>query len=126
MKMLPNRPEDWPRRFEQVLNAGALEAVVALYEPDARFVTPSGETLVGRDRIRDVLAGMIHTKTCLQSRVVKAVTVDDIALLHTDFEGTTVDASGKTAEARYKAIEVLRRQPDGTWKLIMGDPGARG
>jgi hypothetical protein len=24
-----------------------------------------------------------------------------------------------------KAIEVLRRQPDGTWKLIFGDPNAR-
>src|SRR5262249_37933849 len=104
--MLPHSPEDWPRLFEQLLNAGDLEAVVALYEPDARFVARSGETVVGRDRIRDMLAGMIRTKTCLQSRVIRAVTVDDIALLYTDFEGTTVDASGKTAEARHKAIEV--------------------
>ena len=24
-----------------------------------------------------------------------------------------------------RAIEVLRRQADGTWKLIVGDPGGR-
>jgi hypothetical protein len=53
------------------------------------------------------------------------VTVDDIAQLYTDFEGTTVDESGKTVAIRNKAIEVLRRQPDGAWKLIMGDPNAR-
>jgi len=48
-----------------------------------------------------------------------------LALLYTDFDGTTVDGSGKTIELRSRAIEVLRRQTDGTWKLIIGDPNAR-
>jgi len=96
-----------------------------LYDADARFVTRSGETLVGRDKIRDALAGLIKAKTRLESRVVRAVTAGDIALLYTDVEGTTIDPSGKRVEARYKALEVLRRQSDGTWKLIVGDPIGR-
>jgi uncharacterized protein (TIGR02246 family) len=123
--MLPHKPEDWPSVFEQNLNTGDLDAVMALYEPDARFVARSGETIVGRDRIRDALAAMIRSKTRLQSRAIKATTVDDVALLYTDFQGDAVDASGKTIEARYKAIEVLSRQPDGAWKLIVGDPNGR-
>lgn len=119
-------PADWPRLFEHHLNGGDLEAVVALYEPDARFVSRSGETLVGRDRVRQVLAGMIETETRLQSRVVRAVTVGDVALLYTDFEGTTVDPAGRRVHVHHRAIEVLRRQPDGAWKLIVGDPNARG
>jgi ketosteroid isomerase-like protein len=55
--MLPSNPEDWPRVFEQHLNAGDLDKVMSLYEPDARFVAPSGETLIGLDRIRQVIAG---------------------------------------------------------------------
>jgi ketosteroid isomerase-like protein len=66
-----------------------------------------------------------RTRTDLQSWVVRAVSVGDIAMLHTDFDGTAVDATGKTVEARYVAIEVLRRQPDGAWKLIVGDPNGR-
>lgn len=66
--MLPDKPEDWPRVFEQHLNAGDLDAVIVLYEPEARFVTKSGETLVGRDRIRKVLAAMMEAKACLHSR----------------------------------------------------------
>jgi uncharacterized protein (TIGR02246 family) len=123
--MLPHKPEDWPSLFDHNLNAGDLDAVMELYEPDARFVARSGETVVGRDRIRDALAGMIRSRTKLQSRVIKAITVDDLALLYTDFEGEAVDASGKTIEVRYKAIEVLRRQPHGAWKLIVGDPNGR-
>jgi hypothetical protein len=53
------------------------------------------------------------------------MTVGDIAQLYTDFEGTRVDSSGKTAAVHNNAIEVLRRRPAGTWKLIMGDPNGR-
>jgi uncharacterized protein (TIGR02246 family) len=123
--MAPQKPEDWPRLFTQHLNAGDLDAVMDLYEPEARFVARSGETVAGRDRIREVLAGLVRTKTQLRSRVVKAVPVGDVALLYTDFRGTTVNASGKGVEVRHKAIEVLRRQQDGTWNLIVGDPNGR-
>jgi uncharacterized protein (TIGR02246 family) len=123
--MLPDKPEDWPRVFEQHLNAGDLDAVMALYEPEARFVTKSGETLVGRDRIRKVLAAMMEAKARFHSHVVKAVAVGDIAQLYTDFEVTMNDDSGKTVAIRSKAIEVLRCQLDRTWKLIIGDPNGR-
>ena len=115
----PIKPEDWPRVFERELNAGSLDAVIALYEPEARFATTSGEMLVGHEAIRKVLGGMIDAKTQMQSRVVRAVTVGDVAQLYTDFEGTTTDESGKTVQVRNKAIEVLHRQPDGSWRLIM-------
>jgi uncharacterized protein (TIGR02246 family) len=124
--MLPHKPEDWPQVFEQHFNAGNLDAVIALYDPEAHFVTRSGETLVGREAIRNVLSSMIQAKAQLRSRVVRAETVGDVAQLYTDFEGTAVDSSGKTTPIHQPAIEVLRRHPAGDWKLIMGDPNGRG
>jgi uncharacterized protein (TIGR02246 family) len=123
--MSPHEPDEWPSAFERHLNAGDLEATLALYEPDARFVAPSGETLVGRDAIRPVLRGLIAAKTSFASRVVRAVVAGEIAVLYTDFSGTTRDARGETVPIRSAAIEVLRRQPDGTWKLVVGDPNGR-
>lgn len=123
--MLPLKPEDWPQVFEQRFNAGDLDAVMALYEPDARFVARSGEVLIGHERIREALGKLIGAQTQFRSRVVRAVTVADVAQLSTDFEGTATDDSGKTVAIRNKAIEVLRRQPAGDWKLIMGDPNGR-
>jgi uncharacterized protein (TIGR02246 family) len=123
--VLPDKPDDWPRVFEHHLNAGDLDAVLALYDSEAHFVAVSGEILVGHEPIRKVLARLIAAKTRFRSRVIRAVTVGEIAHLSTDFEGTMVDESGKTVAIRSKAIEVLRRQRDGGWKLIVGNPNGR-
>jgi uncharacterized protein (TIGR02246 family) len=123
--MAAHRPEDWPRVFEQQLNAGDLDGVMALYAPDARFVPRSGDTIEGRDGIRPVVDELIRAKTRFRSRVRKVIVVGDVAVLYTDFEGTRLDASGQTVEVRSAAMEVLRRRPDGTWVLIVGDPNAR-
>ncbi len=67
---------------------------------------------VGRDRVRDMLTLMIRSKTKLQRRVVKGTSDDDVAVLYTDFQGTTMDVLGKTIEVRYNAIKVLRRRAE--------------
>jgi len=69
---MPSRkPEEWPGLFERRLNAGDLEAVVVLYDPDASFVPKSGETVSGRDAIRPMLARLIDSKTRLRGQVIK-------------------------------------------------------
>jgi ketosteroid isomerase-like protein len=93
---------------------------MTLYEPEAHFVNKSGETLVGRDAVRKVVGGLIEAERIFKARVVRAMTLGDIAQLYTDFEGTRVDESGKTVPVHNNAIEVLRRQSDGSWKVIMG------
>jgi len=124
--MSPYKPDHWPGLFELYLTDGDLDSVVALYEPDACFLPESGEPLAGRERIRPMLAELIARKTELHGEVVKVMTVGDVAVLYTDWQGQGLDGSAKVIEYRSRAIEVLRRQPDGKWKLIVGDPNARG
>jgi hypothetical protein len=63
----PVLPEEWPVVFTHRLVVGDVEGIAALYDSDARFVTPSGDTLVGRDRIRAVLAaGRVSNHLCLR------------------------------------------------------------
>lgn len=116
----PVDPRDWPGRFTERVNAGDLDGALALYAAEARFVTSSGETLEGRDRIRDVLSGLVAAKTRMESRVVQAITAADVAVLYTDFRVVTADATREQ-----HAIEVLRRGADGGWRLVIGDPGGR-
>lgn len=121
--MVPQKPEDWPQVFEQHLNAGDLDAVMELYEPDARFVARSGETLVGRDAMRKVLGGMIDAKTHVRSRVIKAVIVGDIAQLYTDFQGTAVGGSGKSVALRNNTQQGDRGPPPPPRWFLEADRG---
>jgi ketosteroid isomerase-like protein len=52
----PRRPEDLSDLFLQRANAGDVEAVVALYEPDAVLAFPQGRLAVGHEQIRAVYA----------------------------------------------------------------------
>ncbi|MET0986905.1 MAG: nuclear transport factor 2 family protein [Steroidobacteraceae bacterium] len=119
------RPEDWPVLFTQRLKAGDLEGMVALYANEARFLAPTGGMLEGRDQIRMVLAGLVNEKRQWECQVVQAVTVDDVALLYTNFKDAGGDSGSRSVNIDQRAIEVLRRQSDGTWKLIVGDPLGR-
>ena len=123
--MLPHQPDTLGEKVcsSKILTPAISMKLMALDELDARFVARSGETVVGRgSRIREVIAGLTCLKTKFKSRVLQATTIHDVALLYTDFQGIYLYASGKTIEVRSKAVEVLRRQPDGAWKLIVGDP----
>ena len=125
--MPPHKPEDWPKEFTRLLDVGDLEAVMELYDADARFVTRSGNVLAGHERIREVIAELVRSNTKLQGQAVRAIVVGDVALLYSDFTVTSVEATtGRTIPAHQRAIEVLRRQDDDTWKLIIGDPNGRG
>jgi hypothetical protein len=102
--------------FEQYLNAGDLDAVMTLYEKEAHFVSQSGETLVDCNAIRKVLGALIDAKTQLHSRVLRAVSVGDIAHVYTDFEGTTID----TSERRFQYVAKQSRSSADRQKAIGG------
>jgi hypothetical protein len=123
--MLPHKPEDWLRLFEQHLRARDLDAVVALYEPEPCFVMRTGETIIGRERVRPQLAGMIDANTQLRSRVMTAVTADELALLYTDFEGHDGRSVGKNGRGPLQSDRDPPPPADGSWKLISGDPNGR-
>jgi uncharacterized protein (TIGR02246 family) len=85
-------PEQAIQQFSQHLNEGDLEGALALYEPDATFVPQPGQAISGLDAIRSALT-----------------------LEGTQPNGTPITIGGQSAD-------VLRRQEDGTWRVLIDDP----
>ena len=50
---------------------------------------------------------------------------DDLAVQFSDWTTKTKSTDGSHTETTHKAIEVVRRQPDGTWLFVFDDPFAR-
>jgi ketosteroid isomerase-like protein len=55
-------PEETHRVFAEAANAGAVEDVVALYEPDAMVVERDGQLTIGTSAIRDHVTHLLELK----------------------------------------------------------------
>ena len=114
-------PEECDRLFEERINAGDLDGLVALYEPDATFVPQAGDTVHGTAAIRGALGEFVAMKPKLRMNVTRVIAIGkDLAMIYNDW---TMTAGGQTGTG--KAIELMRRQADGTWRFALDAPFGR-
>jgi uncharacterized protein (TIGR02246 family) len=114
-------PEEVDALFEKALNAGNLEGLVALYEPDATLISQPGHEAKGHDAIREALAPLVEGKAQIDLKVERTVrSGEELAATY----GVWTMKAGDQ-EISGKTIEVVRRQPDGTWLFVIDDPFAR-
>lgn len=116
MKMSAKSPEEICRLFQQSMAAGDLDALLNLYDAEAVFLNRSGEIRRGREELKEVLAPLAATQPRFEYHIRQIIQSGDIALMHTDWK-----ISAPRPDFQY-AIEVARRQPDGTWRWLIGDP----
>ena len=122
--MTAKTPEDVDRLFGERVNAGDAAGVAALYENEGVLVF-QGTTFHGPDQIRGVLEGMPAAQAKITMNVKHVVRAGDVAVLYNDWAMTVTGPDGKTESSSGKAIEVVRRQADGSWKFVVDDPAAR-
>jgi uncharacterized protein (TIGR02246 family) len=125
--MSAHTPEDCDRLFAEYLNAGNLEGVVGLYEARATLVQQDGEAATGTAAIREGVAGFLAMKPQLKMNVKRVVRAgDDLAVLYNDWTMAAIGPDGKAVTLTGKAVEIVRRQADGSWRFAVDDPFARG
>jgi uncharacterized protein (TIGR02246 family) len=119
-------PEDTDRLFGERMNAGDVDGLVALYEPGATLVRQDGTPATGHAAIRAELAGILGVKPHVTMNVTKVLRGGgNVAVLYNDWHATGTDRNGKRLTLSGRASEVVRRQPDGTWRFVIDDPDAR-
>jgi len=97
-------PNDLEKHFVERANAGDVEGLVALYEPNAIIAYGNGETAVGHDQIRIFLARFLADHPPLDpSNQAPALCSGEIALTSSQLSNGDITA------------EVARRQPEGGW-----------
>jgi uncharacterized protein (TIGR02246 family) len=120
-------PEDCDRLFEEHVNAGHAEAVVGLYEDAGSLVRHDGTVATGHVAIRGIITRLVGIQPTLRNDVVRVIQAgEDLALVYNNWSMSAKGRDGKLIERAGKAIEVVRRQADGTWRFVIDDPYARG
>jgi uncharacterized protein (TIGR02246 family) len=120
--MAARTPEELDTLFGRALNAGDLDALVALYEPQASLMPSPGKVVVGAPAIREALAAFIGAKPriTLTPRLVSQA--GDLALVTAKWELELNGDDGKPAKMHGESVEVVRRQADGTWRFAIDMP----
>jgi uncharacterized protein (TIGR02246 family) len=120
--MAAREPKDVQHEFIQAFNAGNLAGLLALYEPGASFVPQPGQVVTGTNAIREVLGGFLAMKGTLALNKQTVVPAGDVALLHGEWTLRSTSPDGKPVETAMRSSEVVRRQPDGTWRYVVDNP----
>lgn len=115
-------PEQVLESIVDGINAGNLDALMLLYEPEAAFATQPGSLSHGLPGVRQALAGFIGMKGTLALDVTRVLEAGGLALVTTawSFAGTGPDDEPVKLAAR--SADVLRRQPDGSWRMVIDNP----
>ena len=114
--MRANTPEEICRLFRHYMADGDVDAVVGLYDPEVVFLNRQGESVQGQQALRTELAPFAAARAAFDFDIKQVIRAGDIALMHTQWQ-----VSSPEPIAVY-AIEVARRQPDGSWRWLIGDP----
>jgi hypothetical protein len=99
--------------FRAAMGRRNLEAALQLYDPRAVFVAETGEVTAD---LRGQLAASVQSGAQFDFVIRGIAEADGVALMHTEWEVSA------PSPRRVHAIEVARRQRDGAWRWLIGDP----
>jgi ketosteroid isomerase-like protein len=106
------QPEDVTRLVAERLNAGDAAGVAALYEPQAVLAYPADRPVAGREAIQGIYQQMVDAAVKFAVETpLPTVRFEDLALTST-----------RSADNTGVRVQVLRRQPDGSWLRIIDRP----
>jgi ketosteroid isomerase-like protein len=115
-------PEEVLGSVVEGINCGDLDSLMKLYEPLACFASEPGQLAKGPDGICESLRSFIDMKGKLDLKVNRVLKVSDIALVTTEWSFSGTGSDGKHIDIASKSADVLRQQPDGTWRFIIDNP----
>ena len=109
-------PDQAHALFAKAMNEKNLEQLCAMYTDDAVMVLRSGDlTVQGKSKIRRVFTEMVAALESLELDIIYQVRSEDTVLFRSKYRSIYHTSDGVKHDVVSSGIEVLRRQPDGTW-----------
>ena len=107
--------------FLESQQAGDAERNAAFYAEDAIIMQPGESSEKGANAIRTGLAGFFDAYEWNSQEPIEQLQVlGDWAFTRTAWSATRTDKkTGVAAKVLGKAVHIYRRQPDGTWKIVI-------
>jgi ketosteroid isomerase-like protein len=106
----------------RAFHAGDVDGIMRTYEAGAVVVGEPGSRVRGDAQLRAMFAGFIAAKARFSFAGHEVIEAGDLALHLTPWTMTGVGPDGAAITSAGLSIAVLRRGPDGTWRMVIDDP----
>lgn len=122
--MLPvvTDPAKLPMLFQDALNAGDIEGVLALFAPGASMRTVTGEQITGTEALRAEIGGTVAARGRLTNVPRQALVGAQTALLVTDWTMEIDGPGGDRISPTGTTANIAHRDADGGWRFTLLNP----
>ena len=112
---LPKRAEDAHKTLAAAFNTGDVQTVLKMYDFDGIIVPEPGKPVSGRAKFEEAIKSILAIKGKMDIKTVYCLQTGDLAVGRSEWNIT----DGKEVKVSAKGIEVMKQQPDGTWKIVI-------
>ncbi|WP_165845605.1 YybH family protein [Streptacidiphilus pinicola] len=115
-------PGSLSSRFVADCNRGDLDGLLALYEPQAVVVEPTGSLREGTAAVRAHLARLLSLRPAMTLLATRTVVAGELALGTSHWRCDATGPDGAAIRMESHSAELSRRQPDGSWLMLVDNP----
>jgi ketosteroid isomerase-like protein len=112
-------PEQLHRLFEDLFNAGDIDGLMELYDPNAALIAQPGSLANGSEQVRAALQTFLALKGSITLDTKLVVTVGDLAYLSNTWSLRGSGPDGNPVALGATTAEVAQRQGDGSWRYVI-------
>jgi ketosteroid isomerase-like protein len=120
--MTPDSPGHAVELLDRAFNEGDLDAVLSIYEAAAVVVTEPRKLARGREELRSFFERVMRAGASAKQRKTHVIEADGLALFLSRWILRTGNGNPDATSQTFVATTVFRKQPDGTWKVLIDNP----
>ena len=112
---LPKRAEDAHSTLAAAFNTGDVSTVLDMYDYNGIIVPEPGKAVSGKQKFEEAIKAILSVKGKMEIKTVYCLQSGDVAVGRSEWNIT----DGKEVKISAKGIELMKQQPDGTWKILI-------
>ena len=112
---LPKRPEDAHATLAAAFNTGNVATVLSMYDFNGIIVPEPGKPVSGKENFEEAIKAILSIKGKMEIKTVYCLQTGNLAVGRSEWNIT----DGNEVKVSAKGIEVMKQQPDGSWKIII-------
>jgi ketosteroid isomerase-like protein len=112
---LPTKAEDAHATLAAAFNTGNVATVLNMYDFSGIIVPEPGKPVSGKEKFEEAIKAILSIKGKMEIKTVYCLQTGNLAVGRSEWNIT----DGSEVKVSAKGIEVMRQQPDGTWKIVI-------